>query len=302
MASTWAAAGLSDECPAALVIDDERLARLDGILNLSSNEPSSCESSFNKGSEKGRLARSLSFGETPPVDLDAYEEAESIRMRRSSDTADAVRSWNGPFSVLGAAFKSPVDPDDATSDSFTALDGFRKQAKPESPIFSVLRHASVHESGGDVCATPIKMRRPSRPRASGVSRSQVVHVVTEEVEDPRREAAAAFDDFDQVWAGLPPSTNVSPNLIACFDEDDHVQEPPLPELVSGTEDLSPVSVSAPIIRPRSTSVDAAAVDMAFARLSRGLASRPPAASSSRTPPPMPRYRTNTPMATRRTSI
>ena len=140
MASTWAAAGLSDECPAALVIDDERLARLDGILNLSSNEPSSCESSFNKGSEKGRLARSLSFGETPPVDLDAYEEAESIRMRRSSDTADAVRSWNGPFSVLGAAFKSPVDPDDATSDSFTALDGFRKQAKPESPIFSVLRH------------------------------------------------------------------------------------------------------------------------------------------------------------------
>ena len=121
---------------------------------------------------------------------------------------------------------------------------------------------------------------PSRPRASGVSRSQVFHVVTEEVEDPRREAAAAFDDFDQVWAGLPPSTNVSPNLIACFD-DYYVQEPPLPELVSGTEDLSPVSVSAQIIRPRSTSVDAAAVDMAFARLSRGLASRPPAASRSR---------------------
>ena len=206
MASTWAAAGLSDECPALSSSTTAITGLPDGILNLSSNEPSSwpyVEQKF----EKGGFRQARRLGETPPVDLDAYEEAESIRMRRSSDTADAVLSWNGPSRCSVAAFAKSMDPDDATSDSFTALDGFQSRPSP-SLIFSVLRHASVRESGGAVrhAHQDAPALRSLARAASAVSGG------------PRRhgggrgpaEAAAAFGRLDQVRAGLPPSTNVCP--------------------------------------------------------------------------------------------
>ena len=219
------------------------------------HEPSSCESSFNKGSEKGRLARSLSFGG------DAARRSRRTTRRRSR-YACAARPTPRTPSARGMApsrclarLKVPVD---------RRCDlGFLYRARrlPEAGQARVadllrppprerprvrrrrMRHAHQDAPAPVPCARAAS-RHPSGPRRHGGGRG-------------RREAAAAFDDFDQVWAGLPPSTNVSPNLIACFDDDDYVQERPFRSWSRDSEDLCAYSLGTDY-SSRSTSVDAAA--------------------------------------------